>query len=151
MKTTWILGLIGSMFLLMSAGTAGAHGTACCAFKPCPASKTAVPGATPAAARCCTNPASPETCTPAVNAGWRCASLSGSLPSAPTNQAVAGCTGEGACVGGVLDQGGPEGCIGISTAAYVTSSSPTGGTAQQCTIDAVDACCAQGACTTVPE
>jgi hypothetical protein len=152
MMKIWIVGLMGTL-LLISAATANAHGTACCQAKLCPAGQTAVPGDTPAAAKCCTDPANSQTCTASANAGWRCSDdIPGNAAAAPGRQAIAGCVdGENnTCIGGTITSGGPSGCIGVGGLTYVTSTSPAGGSAEQCTNDAVAACCARGACISTP-
>jgi hypothetical protein len=139
--------LAGATALSLST-VAYAHNTPCCVPKACPAGKTAVKGASPAAAKCCTNPANAATCTAAPNAGWMCTKdTATNATSIPGREAFAGCVdGEGGvCIGGAISPAGPEGCIGLE-ATFVTSTAPQGGTEAQCNADAVDACCAHGAC-----
>jgi hypothetical protein len=153
MKKSSILGLIASLVVL-NAVIASAH-TACCEAKACPAGQTAVPGATPAAAQCCT--ADLVICTPAPNAGWSCVSdPQENVAGIPDRQAVAGCVQVemegvpdlGECVGGAVGADGPAGCVGLG-AAFIAGMNP-GATAEDCTNAAVDACCAHGACYVAP-
>ncbi|MGH7859473.1 MAG: hypothetical protein ACREQY_19280, partial [Candidatus Binatia bacterium] len=107
------IGLIGAL-VIAGAGVASAHGTACCSAFACPVGQTAVPGETPEAAQCCTDPADPSTCTAVPNAGWACQSdAEANAQATPERGAIAGCVdGEyGVCVGGAVSPGGePAGC-----------------------------------------
>jgi hypothetical protein len=150
MRKLQILALVGG-FVLIGAATAGAHGTPCCAAKPCPSDRpNAVPGESPAEAECCDEEGTD--CVSVANAGWRCTAFQDDPEAAVTGTldrgAVAGCIdGEmDTCTGGTID-GVPAGCIGLGGFFYVTSSDQMGGgDAAECTRDAVDACCALGAC-----
>jgi hypothetical protein len=138
MKAATILGVIAAAVLL-AAGPARANHTGttsiCCAAKACPAGQTAVKGSSPSAAKCCTNPANPATCTPSPNAGYACNAYPNT--SDPTDVAVgSGCIdgAAGTCTGG--DAKVPAGCICVGGTC----------TTSECTPSAVDACCADGQC-----
>jgi hypothetical protein len=125
--TAWItaVGLCG-------AATSWAHGTACCAPKPCIEVDAEGNCLTPNAGMACVK-------DPATNA-----------QAVPGRGAVAGCVdGElGVCIGGAATPAGVEGCVGLG-AAFVAGTNPQA-TAEDCTAAAVDACCANGACEVPP-
>jgi len=146
MRATNALMLIAAALIAAAAGTARAHGTACCDPKPCPFGEVAVPGDTPDDAQCCTTD-DPPACTSVKNAGWACVKdVPANVQAIPGREAFAGCVdGESdVCVGGAITPAGASGCVGLS-AAFVAGSNPEA-SGPDCTAAAVDACCESGAC-----
>ena len=147
-----VLGALVFGCVIGSAGLALAH-TPCCEGKGCPAGQTAVAGATPADAQCCTDVNDPTTCQSAPNAGWACnLDPMAHIQGLADHQVIAGCDQveqANVCIGGAITSSGPDGCVGLGGLVFVAGSNPMA-TADDCTNAAVDACCAHDACVVAP-
>jgi hypothetical protein len=122
--------MMAFMAVLGTYGVASAV-SLCCAVKPCKERDAQGKCLTPNAGKACNSSAANPTSPNSSGAG--CVE-------------VPGADAANSCAGG--DPTGPAGCIAVGGAVYITSSVTSGanGNPAECTDQAVDACCAAGAC-----